>query len=53
MYISWLDSTGRLDVQLAVRGVAVVPFVFREGDRIVFEGEAKVETCWPVLRLVG
>ncbi|APR36715.1 hypothetical protein [Paraburkholderia sp. SOS3] len=52
-YMTWLDSTGKLDVQLAVGGVVLVPFVFKEAGRIVFEGEAKVETRRPVLRLVG
>jgi len=48
-YMKWLDSTGRLDMQLAVRGFAVVPYVFRDGDRIAYDGEAKIEKRRPAV----
>ncbi len=42
-YMTWLDAQGKLDVRLAVGGVVCVPYVFKEGGRVRYEGEARLE----------
>jgi hypothetical protein len=42
-YVEWLDSTGKLDLALAVGGSVTIPFVFKENGRVVFEGDARID----------
>lgn len=46
-YIEWLDSTGKLDIALAVGGSVSIPFVFKQGGKIVFEGDARLDNTSP------
>lgn len=42
-YMTWLDSQGKVDARLAVGGLVCVPYVFMEGGRVRYEGEARLE----------
>lgn len=42
-YVEWLSSTGKLDIVLAVGGSVTIPFLFKQGGEIVFEGDARLD----------
>lgn len=41
-YMEWLDSTGKFDVGITVSGTVRVPYVFKQGGRIAYEGQAEL-----------
>lgn len=47
-YMTWLDSTGKLDAQLSIGGSVSVPFAFTQDGRVMFEGDAKIEMRKPL-----
>ncbi|TKC91618.1 hypothetical protein FAZ69_04000 [Trinickia terrae] len=50
-YMEWVNASGKFDVGITVDGYVVVPYVFKQSGRVVYEGEARLEVTSPACPL--
>jgi hypothetical protein len=43
-HVEWLDSQRQFDAVLAAGGSVSIPFVVKQHGRVVFEGDAKLDS---------